>query len=126
MEQAQDLVALAAVSIGFVLFFAALVQAWDGYEERQALLRSFREGLTLADTLRRDPALAVAGRPDLLDAAKLQDLALNFWVNVTTDSGSWGARGPPPAHTLVAPVPVAVALGPARVESGTLRVALGR
>lgn len=139
MEAPQEIVALAAVSVGFVLFFAALVQAWDAHEERQTLLRSFRESLVLADTLRRDPALTVAGRPDLLDGARLEDdTALNptlegrlarglrLWVNVATPSGAWGDRGPPPPNTLVASVPVAVAWGPARVEAGTLRVALWR
>ncbi len=136
MEQAQDLVALAAVGIGFVLFFAALVQAWDGHEDRQALLRSFRESLTLADTLRKDPALTLPGRSDILDGEKLKDLRLNktlekrfargfhLYANVTTASQSWGPPAPP--RTLVASVPVAVEWSPARVEAGTLRVALWR
>ncbi len=138
MEQAQDLVALAAVGVGFVLFFAALVQAWDGYEDRQALLRSYRESLTLADTLRKDPALTVANRSDLLDAAKLQDTSLagtlqkrfarglHLWVNVTTSSRTWSLGPAPGANNLTASVPVAVALSPARVERGTMRVALWR
>lgn len=138
MEQAQDLVALAAVGVGFVLFFAALVQAWDGFEDRQALLRSYRESLTLADTLRKDPALTLPGRTDLLDGARLQDPSLNatlksrfargppLSLNVTTASGTWTSGPPPPNRTLVASVPVAVEWSPARVEAGSLRVALWR
>lgn len=138
METAQDLIALAAVGVGFVLFFAALVQAWDGYEDRQALLRSFRESLTLTDTLRKDPGLTLPGRPDLLDGGRLQDpllgkalekrfaRGLHLSVNVTTASGTWTSGPPPPNRTLVASVPVAVAWSPARVEAGTLRVALWR
>jgi hypothetical protein len=138
MEQSQDLVALAAVGVGFVLFFAALVQAWDGYEDRQALLRSFRESLTLADTLRKDPALTLPGRPDLLDGERLRDpevgrllekrfaKGLRISLNVTTESGRWLVGPPPPDRTLVAAVPVAVAWSPARVEAGSLRVALWR
>ncbi|MEM3087441.1 MAG: hypothetical protein QXO51_02425 [Halobacteria archaeon] len=132
------MISLAAVGIGFVLFFAVLVQAWDGHEERQDLLRSFRESLVLADTLRKDPALTLPGRPDILDGERLRESeagrllgkrfarGLHISLNVTTESWRRLVGPPPPDRTLVAAVPVAVAWSPARVEAGSLRVALWR
>lgn len=74
VEPNSDLVAMAIAVIGFVIFVALVAHTYQVSQQTTYIVQHYGDAVNLAELLMRDPALYAPGRPDLLDAARIEGL----------------------------------------------------
>lgn len=74
VEPHSDIVAMALTVIGFIIFISLIVHTYQVYDEKTYIAQHYDDAARLAGLLRNEPLLTSPGRPDLIDAARVESL----------------------------------------------------
>lgn len=145
-EPYADIISMLLIVVGFVVFFAVVVQSYNAYEDRVFIVHHYKDAQDVAEMLRKDASLA-ADRGDLIDAAKVAGIASEcpggtkctdffskfggqYNLKVKIEAENFAAviwkTGTEPEYRISASVPVTVHLNGAEDSPGTLKVMLWR
>jgi hypothetical protein len=138
VEPNSDLVAMALAVIGFVIFISVMAHTYQVYQEKTYIAQHYDDAASLAGLLRNDPLLTAPGRPDLIDASRVESLGAGDISELKDRYGtrydfSFKVEAPPSYSKVVgtsedlgvsASIPVTIRLNEAEEMPGTLTVKL--
>lgn len=138
VEPNSDLVAMALAVIGFVIFISVMAHTYQVYQEKTYIAQHYDDAASLAGLLRNDPLLTAPGRPDLIDASRVESMGAGDISELKDRYGtrydfSFKVEAPPTYSKVVgtsedlgvsASIPVTIRLNEAEEMPGTLTVKL--
>lgn len=138
VEPNSDLVAMALAVIGFVIFISVMAHTYQVYQEKTFIAQHYNDAASLAGLLRNDPLLTAPGRPDLIDAFRVESMGTKDFGELKERYGtrydfSFKVEAPPTYSKVVgtskdlgvsASIPVTIRLNEAEEIPGTLTVKL--
>ncbi len=138
VEPNSDLVAMALAVIGFVIFISVMAHTYQVYQEKTYIAQHYDDAASLAGLLRNDPLLTAPGRPDLIDAFRVESMSAGDIGELKDRYGtrydfSFKVEAPPTYSKVVgtsedlgvsASIPVTIRLNEAEEIPGTLTVKL--
>ncbi|MCL7474665.1 MAG: hypothetical protein SCH39_03965 [Methanosarcinales archaeon] len=74
VEPNSDMVAMALTVIGFIIFISLVANTYHVYQEKTYIAQHYDDAAGLAGLLRNEPLLTAPGRPDLIDAGRVESL----------------------------------------------------
>ncbi len=74
VEPHADMPAMALAVVGFIVFIAVMSQAYGAFQNKAFIAENYQDAANLAEKLSRDASLTGSLRPDVIDAAKLEEL----------------------------------------------------
>lgn len=145
IEPHTDMPAMALAVVGFVVFIAILSQAYGAYQNKAFIAENYQDAMNLAEKLSRDSTLTGSVRPDVIDAARLEEIGkdpkelmrkygafYHFMFKVEVDTaGRTYTRIikddiPESKYGISSSIPVTVRLNDAQELPGTLTVKIWR
>jgi hypothetical protein len=146
VEPHADMPAMALAVVGFIVFIAVMSQAYGAFQNKAFIAENYQDAANLAEKLSRDASLTGSLRPDVIDAAKLEELGndpqelmkkydahYNFILKVEVDTESRTytkiIKDPDISYSkygLSSSIPVTVRLNEAQELPGTLTVKIWR
>ena len=138
VEPNSDLIAMALAVIGFIIFISVMAHTYQVYQEKTLIAQHYGDAASLAGLLRNDPVLTAPGRPDLIDAYRVESLGAGDISELKDRYGtrydfSFKVEAPPTYSKVVgtsedlgvsASIPVTIRLNEAEEMPGTLTVKL--
>ncbi|MBU4139787.1 MAG: hypothetical protein KJ729_07620 [Euryarchaeota archaeon] len=141
-----DMPAIALAVVGFIVFIAVVSQAFGAYQNKAFIAENYQDAINLAEKLSRDRTLAGSARPDVIDAARLEEIGkepkelmrkygayYNFMFKVEADSKSGTytriIKNPEISESkygISSSIPVTVRLNEVQELPGTLTVKIWR
>ena len=141
-----DMPAMALAVVGFIVFIAVISQAFGAYQNKAFIAENYRDAMNLAEKLSRDSTLTGDVRPDVIDAARLEEIGkepkelmrkygafYNFMFKVEADSKSEtyikiikNPEIPESKYGISSSIPVTVRLNDVQDLPGTLTVKIWR
>ena len=141
-----DMPAMALAVVGFIVFIAVISQAFGAYQNKAFIAENYRDAMNLAEKLSRDSTLTGSVRPDVIDAARLEEIGkepkelmrkygafYNFMFKVEADSKSEtyikiikNPEIPESKYGISSSIPVTVRLNDVQDLPGTLTVKIWR
>jgi len=141
-----DMPAMALAVVGFIVFIAVISQAFGAYQNKAFIAENYRDAMNLAEKLSRDSTLTGSVRPDVIDAARLEEIRkepkelmrkygafYNFMFKVEADSKSEtyikiikNPEIPESKYGISSSIPVTVRLNDVQDLPGTLTVKIWR
>lgn len=146
VEPHGDLPAMALAVVGFIVFIAVISQAYVAFQNKAFIAENYQDAANLAEKLSRDASLTGSLRPDVIEAAKLEELGndpqelmkkygahYNFVLKVEVDTMSRRytkiIKDPDISQSkygVSSSIPVTVRLNEAQELPGTLTVKIWR
>ncbi len=146
VEPHADMPAMALAVVGFIVFIAVMSQAYGAFQNKAFIAENYQDAANLAEKLSRDASLTGSLRPDVIDAAKLEELGndpqelmqkygahYNFVLKVDVDTESRTymkiIKDPDISQSkygVSSSIPVTVRLNEAQELPGTLTVKIWR
>jgi hypothetical protein len=146
VEPHADMPAMALAVVGFIVFIAVMSQAYGAFQNKAFIAENYQDAANLAEKLSRDASLTGSLRPDVIDAAKLEELEndpqelmqkygvhYNFVLKVEVDTTSriytQIIKDPDISESkygISSSIPVTVRLNEAQELPGTLTVKIWR
>ncbi len=68
---------MALAVAGFIIFIALVTGAYTSYNQKSFIAEHYQDASNLAEKLSKDSALAGSLRPDIIDAARIEELSKN-------------------------------------------------
>lgn len=141
-----DMPAMALAVVGFIVFIAVVSQAFGAYQNKAFIAENYQDAMNLAEKLSRDSTLTGSVRPDVIDAARLEEIGkepkelmrkygayYNFMFKVEADSQSGTytriIKNPEISESkygISSSIPVTVRLNEVQELPGTLTVKIWR
>jgi len=146
VEPHADMPAMALAVVGFIVFIAIISQAYGAYQNKAFIAENYQDAMNLAEKLSRDSTLTGSVRPDVIDAARLEEIGKEpkelmrkyggfynfmFKVEVATSGRTYTSIIKDPdipgsKYGISSSIPVTVRLNDAQELPGTLTVKIWR
>lgn len=141
-----DMPAMAFAVVGFIVFIAVISQTFGAYQNKAFISENYQDAMNLAEKLSRDSTLTGSVRPDVIDAARLEEIGKEpkelmrkygayynfmFKVEANSQSGTYTRiiKNPEISESkygISSSIPVTVRLNEVQELPGTLTVKIWR
>ncbi len=145
VEPHADMPAMALAVVGFMVFIAIMSQAYGTFQQKSFISENYQDAANLAEKLSRESMLTGRMRPDVIDAAHLEEIGkdpdelmnkyggyYNFMFKVEVDANGRKYSSiitpdiPVPEYGVSSSIPVTVRLNDVQELGGTLSVKIWR